>query len=91
MAKNLHFVVESLPGLGAAESLVDATVVTDADEGPESVFHLIHDIGQYALPPGKGRFFFISSGAFYTACKGGMISAFVLTTPSIKKRPTPPT
>jgi len=51
MAKNLHLVVKSFPGLGTAKSLVDTAIVTDPDEGPESVFHLLHDIGTMPCPP----------------------------------------
>jgi len=77
MAKDPHLVVEPLPGLGAAKNLVHTAIVTDPDEGPQSVFRFLHDMGNMARSQEKGASFSFSCGAFFTACEAGMISAFI--------------
>jgi hypothetical protein len=57
MAKNPHFVVKPFLGLGTAEGLVDSAIVTDADEGPESVFDLIHEMRNMPRFPEKNASF----------------------------------
>jgi len=62
--ENPHLVVESFLGPWGRETLVDAKS-TDADEGPESVFYLNHDI-VIMLSHREKALLFHRSGAFIT-------------------------
>jgi hypothetical protein len=69
MAKNPHFVVEPFLGLGTAESLIHASVPTDPDKGPESVFDLIHDQGNMPCLEEKGASFSSQVARFILAAR----------------------